>query len=90
MELAPGGQITHIDVELMRLRMALTPGQRIQAMLDTHEWIVAVIRGRLNQQYPDLSDYDIGLKIVDEIERSKRREFRPHLVLPRSAKARGT
>lgn len=56
MLLPPGGQITHIDIELMRLRLNLTPGQRLLAMVDGHELTVAMIRGRLMQQRPELTD----------------------------------
>lgn len=90
MQLEPGGQITHIDLDLMRLRLALSPGQRLLAMMDTHRWVVAVIRARLRQQRPELSDYEIGLLIIEEIERAKRHEFRPLPLFTRPAQTRGT
>lgn len=77
MQLEPGGQITHIDLDLMHLKLALSPGQRLSAMLDTHRFVVAVIRGRLRHQRPELSDLEIGMLIIEEIERAKRHEFRP-------------
>lgn len=84
MQLPPGGQITHIDIDLMRLKMKQTPGQRLLAMLETHEFILAVIRSRLKRQHPELSDHEIGLLIIEEFERAKRYEFRLLSVLPRS------
>ncbi len=87
MQLPAGGKITHIDFELMRLQLKLTPGQRILAMLETHEFIISVTRARLRRQWPDLSDYEIGLLIIEEFERAKRHEFRLHSLLPGSAKA---
>ena len=62
----------HTDMELMRLRLSLTPGQRIQAMLDARAVLVGLIRGRLQQQYPELAPRDLNLKVLEEIERAKR------------------
>ena len=64
-------KFTHIDIELMRLRLSLPPGQRIQAMLDARAVLVGMIRGRLHRQYPDLSDAEINLKVLEEIERAQ-------------------
>jgi hypothetical protein len=62
-------QITHTDVDLMRLRLSLTPGQRLQAMFAARDVIVGIIRGRLRQQYPDISEAALNLKMLEEIER---------------------
>lgn len=75
--------ITHVDIELMRLRMGLSPGQRIQASIDAHEFLVGIIRSRLRAAHPDLSDYAIGLMIVEEIERAKRLEARSNSLSQR-------
>lgn len=64
-------KFTNTDIELMRLRLLLTPGQRIQAMLDARTVLVGMIRGRLRQQYPDLPVAELNLKLLDEIERAK-------------------
>ncbi len=40
---------SHTDVELLRLRLSLTPGQRLQAMFDARYLLVGLIRGRLRQ-----------------------------------------
>ena len=88
--LDPGGQIVHIDLDMMRLKLRLTPGQRILAMLDSHELVVGVIRGRLMRQRPELSHYEIGLLVVEEIEHAKEYEFRPLPLFPRPPEARGT
>ena len=68
----PTRRFTHTDIELMRVRMKLTPGQRLQAMLDAHAMLTGIIRGRLRRQYPELSDREINLKIIEEIERVQR------------------
>ena len=82
MQLPAGGKITHIDFELMRLQMKLTPGQRVLAMLETHEFIISVTRTRLRRQRPELSDYEIGLLVIEEFERAKRHEFRLLSISP--------
>jgi len=65
-------RFTHTDIDLLRARMKLTPGQRIQAMLDTHALMVGIMRGRLRTRYPELSDRELNLKVVEEMERTKR------------------
>ena len=61
--------ITHTDITLMRLRVKMTPGQRIQAMLAARELMVGIIRGRLRQQHPELSNAELNLKLFEEFER---------------------
>jgi hypothetical protein len=61
-----------IDEEQFRLLRDLSPGQRIQLMLDARELAVGLIRGRLHRQYPDLSLRELNLKVLEEIERVKR------------------
>lgn len=62
---------THTDMELMRLRLALTPGQRLQAMFDARAFLAGTIRGRLRRQYPDIPEAELNLKVLEEIERAK-------------------
>lgn len=64
-------QLTHRDMELMRLRLALSPGQRIQAMLGARALIVGIIRGRLRQAYPEIPEAELNLKMLEEIERAQ-------------------
>jgi hypothetical protein len=64
-------RFTHTDMELMRLRLTLSPGQRIQAMLDARALLVGIVRGRLRQLYPDLPEADLNLKMLEEIERAQ-------------------
>ena len=61
-----------LDLELMRLRGRLSPGQRIQAMLDARELAVGLIRGRLHRRYPDLSPRALNMKVLEEIARAQR------------------
>ena len=61
-----------IDEEQFRLLRDLSPGQRIQVMLDARELAVGLIRGRLRRQYPGLSLRELNLKVLEEIERVKR------------------
>ncbi len=62
-------RFTHTDLELMRLRLSLSPGQRIQAMLDARTLVVGIIRGRLRDKYPDIPDPELNLKVLEEIDR---------------------
>ncbi len=59
------------DMELMRLRLSLSPGQRIQAMLDARALVVGIIRGRLRRKYPDIPETELNLKMLEEIERAQ-------------------
>jgi phage terminase Nu1 subunit (DNA packaging protein) len=61
-----------VDLEQMRLLGRLSPGGRIQLMLDARELAVGLIRGRLRRQYPDLSTRDLNLKVLEEIARAQR------------------
>jgi hypothetical protein len=61
-----------VDVQLMRLLGQLTPGGRIQAMLDARELVVGLIRGRLGRQYPELSPRELNLKLLEELDRVQR------------------
>ena len=60
-----------VDLDLVRLRGRLSPGQRLQAMLDARELAVGLIRGRLRRQHPDLSPREINLKVLEEIARAQ-------------------
>jgi hypothetical protein len=64
-------RFTHTDIELMRLRLSLTPGQRLQAMFDARAVLVGMIRGRLRQRYPDIPEAELNLKVLEEIERAQ-------------------
>ena len=61
-----------VDLELVRLRGRLSSGQRIQAMLDARELAVGLIRGRLRRQYPGLSNRELNMKVLEEIDRAQR------------------
>lgn len=73
-------RFTHTDIDLLRARMKLTPGQRLQAMLDAHAVMVGITRGRLRPRYPELSDRELNLKVIEEIERVKRLPSRSHAL----------
>ena len=58
-----------VDQEQMHLLARLSPGGRIQAMLDARELAVGLIRGRLRRQYPDLPLAALNLKVLEELQR---------------------
>lgn len=57
-----------IDPVHMAVTERLSPGQRIQRMLDAREILVGLIRGRVRQDYPQLSLRELNLKVLEEIE----------------------
>jgi hypothetical protein len=69
---------THTDIDLMKARLSLSPGQRLQAMFDARAVLVGIIRGRLRQQYPNISETELNVMMLKEVERAqsvKRPEF---------------
>ncbi len=75
MAVEPVSRFDPVDIELLFIRIKLSPGQRLQAMLDARELLVGLIRGRLRQQYPQLSTREINLKVLEEIDRAQ--QIRP-------------
>ena len=59
-----------IDIEQIRLTARLSPGQRIQRLLDARALAVGLIRGRVRRQLPELSTAAINLKVLEELERA--------------------
>lgn len=62
-------RFTHTDIDLMKARMKLSPGQRIQAMLDARALLFGIMRGRIRQQHPDMSNRELNVKVIEEIDR---------------------
>jgi len=69
-----------VDIEAIRLTAWLSPGARVQRLLGARQLAVALIRGRLIRQYPNLSARDINLKVLEEIERAERAYSRPYIA----------
>jgi hypothetical protein len=49
-------------------------------MFDARFLLVGMIRGRLRQQYPELSDVELNLKMLEEIERVQSAKSRSQFV----------
>lgn len=60
-----------VDWEQLRLLLRLEPHQRVRLMLEARELAVALIRARLERQFPDLSPREINLKLVEEVSRAR-------------------
>ena len=58
-----------VDIDLMIVRSRLPAGLEIQALLDAQEFVVGAIRGRLHEQYPYLTEKEINLKLLEELDR---------------------
>ena len=65
------------DIDLLKARLRLTPSQRLRAMFDARDLIFGLKRGRLRQQFPDLTEGELNLKILEEIERVRNLPSRP-------------
>ncbi len=55
--------------------MNLSDTARIQTMLEAREFILALIRGDLSVYYPELSDEELNLKVLEEIDRRGKRKI---------------
>ena len=60
-----------VDIEQMRLRASLSTARRIQVMLDARELAVGLMRGRLRKRFPDLSEREINLKLIEELSHAR-------------------
>jgi hypothetical protein len=60
-----------IDYDQMRLLGSLPAHQRVRRMLDARELVVGLKRGQLRQQFPDLSDIELNLKLIQELNRAR-------------------
>ncbi len=69
-------RFTHTDFDLMLARMKLSNGQKIKSMLDTREIMVGMIRGRLRKKHINLSNRDLNLLVLEEIERANKIQSR--------------
>ncbi len=65
-------QFEPVDKEFLHVRSKLSVGQRIQTMLDAREILVGLKRGRLRQRYPYLTNNELNMKVLEEIERAKK------------------
>lgn len=72
----------------MRLKLKLRPGQRLQAMVDAGELIMAAKLSHLRIQYPELSFMELNLKMLEEIERAKELSYPPGLLRRSSIQVR--
>lgn len=68
----------HFDLDMSQVRLVarLTPGQRIQALLDAHELVLGLIRGRLRRRYPDLPNHELNRKVLEVLDRAEQRRAR--------------
>ena len=67
-----------VDIVQMRLRASLSPARRIQVMLDARELAVGLKRGPyIRKRFPDLSDTEINLKLIEELSHVRRQFPRP-------------
>lgn len=78
-------RFTHTDIDLMKARMKLSSGQRIQAMLDARAILFGIMRGRIRHQYPDIAERELNLKVIEEIDRVQQFKTRTFTLSGHSA-----
>ena len=66
-----------VDMDQVRLTARLSPGQRIQRLLDARALAVGLVRGRLRRRYPHLSLAALNLKVIEELDRAGPTRPRP-------------
>jgi hypothetical protein len=54
-----------LDHQQIKLLGSLPPEKRIRAMLDARELAVGLIRGRLRRRFPDLSEAELNMKVLE-------------------------
>lgn len=67
-----------IDLDALRLSATLSVGQRVERWLSMRRLVVDLIRGRLRRIHPNLSEEELTLKLLEELECAGRR-FPPPL-----------
>ena len=71
-EMSSGWRFDPVDIAQMRLLAQLPPGRRIRTMLDAQALVRGLILGRLRRQYPNASERELGLKLLEEVSRANR------------------
>jgi phage terminase Nu1 subunit (DNA packaging protein) len=69
-------RFNQLDLTQMRLLGQLSPAQRLQTMLEARELAVGLIRGRLHRRFPNLSQQEINMKLLEELARADRKHPR--------------
>ena len=57
------------EFEEMKRWAGVSPGQRIGAMLLAQEFALGLIRGLMTEEHPELSEQEINLLVIAELER---------------------
>jgi len=57
----------------MRLLARLPAGHRVMPMLDAQAFVRGIIWGRLRRQFPDASERELALKLLQEVSRGSPR-----------------
>ena len=60
-----------VDITQMRLLANLPPGRRVYVMLEAQALARGMIKSRLRRQYPQASDRELGLKLLEEVSRDR-------------------
>ncbi|HBY96584.1 MAG TPA: hypothetical protein DEP84_22015 [Chloroflexi bacterium] len=59
-----------VDLDALRLSASLSVSQRVARWRAARAFAVALMRARLQRCYPDLSEEQLGLKLLEELARA--------------------
>jgi len=63
-----GRHLEPADEQQIRLLMRLSPGRRIQALLEMQILWLDNVRARLRRLYPQLSDYELTILMFERLQ----------------------
>ncbi len=69
-ETTPVWRFDPVDITQMRLLAQLPPGRRVWVMLEAQALVRGTIMGRLRRQYPNASERELSLKLLEEVSRA--------------------
>ena len=69
---SPTWRFDPVDIDQMRLLAQLPRGRRIRTMLEAQAFARGLILGRLRRQYPNASEGELALKLLEEVSRARK------------------
>lgn len=63
-------ELDSVDISQMQLLAQIPSGRRVRAMLDAQALARGLIKGRLRRQYPDASERELALRLLEEVSRA--------------------
>lgn len=57
-------ELTPIDQQQLELLSRIPPAQRVLAMVETSEWVMAGLRGAMRKKHPEWSQRELNLRVL--------------------------